>query len=126
MIAMSERLIRSILVGDDPELLVSELQNQFPRAAIESDTHSDCELVTQVLEWIERPDQAMQLPVDIRGADFPMRVWDALHNVPDGTTVSYTFLAEQIGVSRSRVRPIPRLPAPPQIASACCRESCGR
>ena len=36
IIAMSEHLIRSIMVGDDPEMLVSELQNQFPNAAIES------------------------------------------------------------------------------------------
>ncbi len=26
-----------------------------------------------------------------------MRVWDALRKVPAGTTVCYTFLAEQIG-----------------------------
>jgi len=35
IIAVSEQLIRSIMVGDDPELLVSDLQNQFPDHVIE-------------------------------------------------------------------------------------------
>jgi hypothetical protein len=35
IIAASEHLIRSIMVGDDPEMLVSDLQNQFPDAVVE-------------------------------------------------------------------------------------------
>jgi AraC family transcriptional regulator of adaptative response/methylated-DNA-[protein]-cysteine methyltransferase len=49
------------------------------------------------VDLIERPDQALDLPLDIRGTDFQMRVWDALQKVPAGSTVNYTFLAEQIG-----------------------------
>ena len=94
---MSEQLIRSIMVGDDPEMLVSDLQNQFPNAAIEVNENCDAGLVAKVVDLIERPDQALDLPLDIRGTDFQMRVWDALQKVPAGTTVSYTFLAEQIG-----------------------------
>jgi len=37
MIAVCEQSIRSIMVGDDPEMLVSELQNRFPTAAIKVD-----------------------------------------------------------------------------------------
>ena len=97
IIAVSEHLIRSIMVGDDPEMLMSDLQNQFPNEAIELDENDDSGLVAKVVELIERPDKALDLPLDIRGTDFQMRVWDALQKVPAGTTVSYTFLAEQIG-----------------------------
>jgi AraC family transcriptional regulator, regulatory protein of adaptative response / methylated-DNA-[protein]-cysteine methyltransferase len=97
IIAVSEQLIRSIMVGDDPEMLVSDLQNQFPNAAIEVMENDNGGLVAKVVNLIERPDQASDLPLDIRGADFQMRVWDALQNVPAGGTVNYTFLAEQIG-----------------------------
>jgi len=96
IIAMSEQLIRSILVGDDPEMLVSDLQNQFPNEALEL-ADNDERLVTQVVDLIDRPEQAAELPLDIRGTEFEVRVWDALRNVPAGTTVSYTWLAEQIG-----------------------------
>jgi AraC family transcriptional regulator of adaptative response/methylated-DNA-[protein]-cysteine methyltransferase len=97
IIAVSEQLIRSIMVGDDPEMLVSDLQNQFPNAAIEVIENYDAGLVTKVVDLIGRPDQALDLPLDIRGTDFQMRVWDALQKVPTGSTVNYTFLAEHIG-----------------------------
>src|SRR6202521_4815837 len=59
IIAVSEQLIRSIVVGDDPEILVSDLQNQFPNAAIEVIENYDAGLVAKVVHLIERPDQAL-------------------------------------------------------------------
>jgi AraC family transcriptional regulator of adaptative response/methylated-DNA-[protein]-cysteine methyltransferase len=97
IIAVSEQLIRSIMVGDDPEMLMSDLQNQFPNAAIEPIEDDAAGLTAKVIDLIERPAKSMDLPLDISGTDFQMRVWDALRKVPAGTTVSYTFLAEQIG-----------------------------
>jgi len=70
IIAVSEQLIRSIMVGDDPEILVSDLQNQFPNAAIEVIENDDAGLVAKVVDLIERPGQALDLPLDIRGTDF--------------------------------------------------------
>jgi len=96
IIAVSEQLIRSIMVGDDPEMLVSHLQNQFPNDPIEVADKDEC-LVAQVVGLIDRPEQAAELPLDIRGTDFQIRVWNALQNVPAGTTVSYASLAEQVG-----------------------------
>jgi AraC family transcriptional regulator, regulatory protein of adaptative response / methylated-DNA-[protein]-cysteine methyltransferase len=97
IIAVSEQLIRSIMVGEDPEMLMSDLQNLFPNDALELKEQDDAGLARKVVELIERPDQAPDLPLDVRGTDFQMRVWDALQKVPPGKTVSYTFLAEQIG-----------------------------
>src|ERR1700688_833205 len=85
IIAVSEQLIRSIMVGDDPEMLVSDLQNQFPTAAIEAIENYDAGLVAKVVDLIERPGRALDLPVDIRGTDFQMHVWDALQKVPAGS-----------------------------------------
>jgi AraC family transcriptional regulator of adaptative response/methylated-DNA-[protein]-cysteine methyltransferase len=96
IIAVSEQLIRSIMVGDDPEMLVSDLQNQYPNDAIEV-ADKDKGLVAQVVDLIDRPEQATELPLDIRGTEFQMRVWDALRSVPPGATVSYASLAAQIG-----------------------------
>jgi AraC family transcriptional regulator, regulatory protein of adaptative response / methylated-DNA-[protein]-cysteine methyltransferase len=97
IIAVSEHLIRSIMVGDDPEMLMSDLQNQFPSDAFEIIENDDAGLVSKVVDLIERPEQALELLVDIRGTDLQSRVWEALQKVPAGTTVNYTFLAEQIG-----------------------------
>jgi hypothetical protein len=56
IIAASEQLIRSIMVGDDPERLVSDLQNLFPNEAIEVNENYDAGLVAEVVDLIERPD----------------------------------------------------------------------
>jgi hypothetical protein len=77
IIAVSEQLIRSIMVGDDPEMLVSDLQNQFPNDAIEI-TDKDEELLAQVVDLIDRPDQAAKVPCDIRGTEFQVRNWETL------------------------------------------------
>ena len=97
LIAVSEHLIRSIMVGEDPEMLMSDLQNQFPNDVFEIIESDDAGLVPKVVDLIERADQALELPVDIRGTDLQTRVWDMLQYVPAGTTANYTFLAEQIG-----------------------------
>jgi AraC family transcriptional regulator of adaptative response/methylated-DNA-[protein]-cysteine methyltransferase len=125
IIAVSEQLIRSIMVGDDPEMLMSDLQNQFPNDAIELNEHDDAGLVAKVVDLIERPDKALELPLDIRGTDFQMRVWDALQRVPAGTTVSYAFLAEQIGAPGA-VRAVAQACAanPLAVAIPCHRAAC--
>jgi AraC family transcriptional regulator of adaptative response/methylated-DNA-[protein]-cysteine methyltransferase len=125
IIAVSEQLIRSIMVGDDPEMLMSDLQNQFPHHAIELKENDNDGLVAKVVDLIERPDKALELPLDIRGTDFQMRVWDALQQVPVGTTVSYTFLAEQIGAPNA-VRAVAQACAanPLAVAIPCHRAVC--
>jgi hypothetical protein len=64
IIAVSEQLIRSIMVGDDPVMLVSDLQNQYPNNAIEVDENPDPGLVVKVVELLEYLDQAVGLPLD--------------------------------------------------------------
>jgi AraC family transcriptional regulator of adaptative response/methylated-DNA-[protein]-cysteine methyltransferase len=68
-------------------MLVSDLQNQFPNAAIEVNENCDAGLVARVVDLIERPDQALDLPLEIRGTDFQMRGWDALQKVPIGSAM---------------------------------------
>jgi hypothetical protein len=64
IIAVSGQLIRAIMVGDDPVMLVSDLQNQFPNNAIEVDENHGPGLVAKVVELLEYLDQALGLPLD--------------------------------------------------------------
>ena len=106
-------------------MLMSDLQNQFPHAAIELKENDDDGLVAKVVELIEHPEKAAELPLDVRGTDFQMRVWDALQKVPAGTTVSYTFLAEQIGAPNA-ARAVAQACAanPLAVAIPCHRAVC--
>jgi AraC family transcriptional regulator of adaptative response/methylated-DNA-[protein]-cysteine methyltransferase len=75
------------MVGDDPEMLMSDLQNQFPNDTFEVTDKSEG-LMAQVIDFINRPERAAQLPLDIRGTELQTRVWEALQNVPAATRVS--------------------------------------
>ena len=46
---------------------------------------------------IEAPSLGLQLPLDVRGTAFQERVWQALREIPPGSTVSYAELAARIG-----------------------------
>jgi AraC family transcriptional regulator of adaptative response/methylated-DNA-[protein]-cysteine methyltransferase len=70
IIAVSEQVIRSIMVGEHPEMLVSELQNQFPNSSIEVTENYDAGLVAKVVELLECPGRTWDLPPDVRGTVF--------------------------------------------------------
>lgn len=89
IIAVSEQLIRSIMVGDDPEMLMSELQNEFPNDIL-AITDCDKEIVAQVVEALDGTEPAAPRPHDIRAAEFQQRVRGALKNVSADATVRLT------------------------------------
>jgi AraC family transcriptional regulator of adaptative response/methylated-DNA-[protein]-cysteine methyltransferase len=82
IIAVSEQLIRSIMVGDDPEMLVSDLQNQFPNESLEVMETDHAGLVPKVVDLIEHPGRVLELPLDAGGIQ--SHVLNALHQVPSG------------------------------------------
>lgn len=82
IIAVSEQLIRSIRVGDDPEMLVSDLQNQFPDDALEVIENDHAGLVSKVVDLIDRPGRVLDLPLDADG--LRMDALNTLHQAPAG------------------------------------------
>ena len=47
-----------------------------------------------------------RLPLRAEGTEFRRRVWDAMDEVPYGTTVTYGLLAARIGAPRAAVRAV--------------------
>lgn len=97
LVACSERGICAIWLDDDPQRLVRQLQDSFPRARL---VGADAEfegLVAQVVGFVEAPQIGLDLPLDIRGTAFQQRVWQALRQIPPGQTIGYAELAERIG-----------------------------
>lgn len=92
----SEMGVCAILLGDEPELLVTELQRRFPTARL---TEGNDDL-TEIIALTETPGK-LALPLDIRGTAFQQRVWQALCEIPAGSTLSYTQVASNIGSPKS-------------------------
>src|SRR5690606_31880152 len=97
LVAQSQRGICAILLGDDPEALVRSLQDQFPKAQLLGGDANFEQLIAQVVGFIETPALGLNLPLDVRGTAYQQRVWQALREIPPGSTVSYSDIAKRIG-----------------------------
>lgn len=93
--------ICAIFLGDGADTLVRDLQNRFPHARSLGTEAHDEPLVARIIDLIETPWQNLELPLDIRGTAFQQRVWQALREIPAGTTASYREIALQIGSPRA-------------------------
>jgi AraC family transcriptional regulator, regulatory protein of adaptative response / methylated-DNA-[protein]-cysteine methyltransferase len=97
LVACSARGICEISLGDDPETLVRALQDRFPKAELRGGESDFEQWVATVVGFIEAPPLGLDLPLDVRGTAFQQRVWQALREIPPGTTASYTEIARRIG-----------------------------
>ena len=97
LVAATTKGVCAILLGDDPEALVRDLQDRFPRAEFEGGDPKFERMVAQVVGLVEAPGQRLDLPLDIRGTAFQQRVWAALQAIPPGQTATYTEIARAIG-----------------------------
>ncbi|MGB3122572.1 MAG: bifunctional DNA-binding transcriptional regulator/O6-methylguanine-DNA methyltransferase Ada [Pseudomonas sp.] len=101
LVAQSQRGVCAILLGDDPDVLVRDLQDQFPKAELVGADRSFEQLIAQVVGFIEAPALGLDLPLDLRGTAFQERVWQALRDIPVGSTASYAQIAAQIGAPKA-------------------------
>jgi len=104
-------------LGDDPDLLVRDLQDQFPKAEIIGCDGDFEQLVAEVVGFVEAPAMGLNLPLDVQGTAFQERVWRALREIPPGSTVGYAEIAERIG-SPKAVRAVAQACAKNHIAVA--------
>jgi AraC family transcriptional regulator, regulatory protein of adaptative response / methylated-DNA-[protein]-cysteine methyltransferase len=101
LVASSEKGVCAILMGDDPEALARDLQDQFPKANLIGGDDWYEKLVAKVVGFIEAPRIGLDLPLDIRGTAFQQRVWKELQRIPAGKTASYSEVANRIGLPSS-------------------------
>jgi AraC family transcriptional regulator, regulatory protein of adaptative response / methylated-DNA-[protein]-cysteine methyltransferase len=117
LVAASRRGVCAISISDDPDLLVRDLQHRFPRADLVGGDSEFEQLVAKVVGFVESPALGLDLPLDIRGTAFQQRVWQALLQIPAGSTVSYTELARRIGAPKA-VRAVAQACAANKLAVA--------
>jgi len=109
LVASSAKGVCAISIGDNPEPLLRALQDRFSSAELIGGDPAYEVLVASVIAFIEAPKLGLNLPLDVQGTVFQQRVWQALREIPCGTTVTYSALASRIGMPKA-VR---------AVASAC-------
>jgi AraC family transcriptional regulator, regulatory protein of adaptative response / methylated-DNA-[protein]-cysteine methyltransferase len=101
LVASSPKGVAAILMGDDPEALVRNLQDRFPKARLIGGDAAYEQLVARVIGFIEAPKIGLDLPLDVRGTAFQQRVWQSLREIPPGKTMSYAEIARVIGAPKA-------------------------
>ncbi len=101
LVASSTKGVASILLGDDPDKLVRDLQDRFPKARLTGADREYEALVARVVGFVENPHVGLGLPLDVRGTAFQRRVWHALQDIKVGERVSYAEVARRIGAPGS-------------------------
>jgi AraC family transcriptional regulator of adaptative response/methylated-DNA-[protein]-cysteine methyltransferase len=111
LVAATAKGICAILLGSDRNRLESDLRQHFPQAQTAPDARL-ADAVARVQALIESPSTAADLELDLQGSDFEIKVWQALRAVPAGETLSYSDLAERVGL-----KGVPK--AAKDVADAC-------
>lgn len=101
LVASSKKGVAAILLGNDPDELVRNLQDRFPKAHLIGADQNYEALVARVVGFVEKPGIGLGLPLDVRGTAFQQRVWRALQEIPVGETVSYAEVARRIGCPKA-------------------------
>lgn len=95
----------AVKLGDDPEVLVAELRDEFPAAEIRRVSPNDHDpesaglrgWIDAILEYLDGRRTDIDLPLDVLATVFQWRVWRQLQAIPTGETRTYLQLAEELG-----------------------------
>ena len=102
LVAVTERGLCAIALGEDEAALQQELQREFPKATLRHVADGRDEFLAPRVREVARLLSGKQGKVDVEliGTAFQQRVWQALMKIPRGSTRSYAELAGELGIPR--------------------------
>jgi len=122
LVGATDKGVCFIGFAEPDEALLGDLRRRFPKAEIVTDDAALAGTVRAVLDFLDEPKQALDLPLDLRGTLFQQRVWQTLCRIPPGQTRTYAELAAMVGNPRA-IRAVARSCAtnPVSLAVPCHR-----
>lgn len=119
LMAATEKGVCCVQFGEDEASLILQLREEFPKANL---CVSPAQEAAELNAWIDALNQHISegaprpdLPLDIRGTAFQMKVWQFLLSIREGEVLSYGDLAKKIEKPKA-VR---------AVASACAKNRIG-
>jgi len=97
LVAMTDKGICAVSLGDDPAALESGLLQEYPAAKLQKGGRQFQDRVEDILNILEGQTPSRELPLDIQATAFQRRVWQQLQAIPLGETRSYSQVAEELG-----------------------------
>ncbi|WCE28844.1 bifunctional transcriptional activator/DNA repair enzyme AdaA [Vibrio sp. SCSIO 43137] len=100
IMAATEKGVCSVQFDDDKQVLLTHLRHEFPNAELIASAAQDApELDSWMIaldEHISRGAPRPDVPLDIRGTAFQIKVWQCLLSIKEGDIMSYGEVAELI------------------------------
>jgi AraC family transcriptional regulator of adaptative response/methylated-DNA-[protein]-cysteine methyltransferase len=100
LVAATEKGLCAVSMGDGQDELLAALKAQFPKAELVAGGDEFEDSITAVIAVLEQPRLGLDLPLDLQGTAFQIRVWQALRAIPPGETLSYSDLAARLGMAK--------------------------
>jgi len=97
LVAVTERGVCAVRMGDTDQELENDLRAEFPEAKIQRADATLRAAVQKILRHLSQNEPHLDLPLDIRATAFQRQVWEQLRTIPYGETVSYGDIAKALG-----------------------------
>ncbi len=101
MMAATDRGLCFVQLGDDEQSMRERLAGEYPAATLTpmpaSAKSAFRQWMRSLCDYLEDARSQLDLPIDIRGTAFQMKVWDYLRGIPSGEIRSYKEVAEAVG-----------------------------
>jgi AraC family transcriptional regulator of adaptative response/methylated-DNA-[protein]-cysteine methyltransferase len=100
IVGATERGICWLAIAESGAEAEASLKEEFPSAELIADGELR-EIVRKILDGVAGLTTTVNLPLDLRGTAFQLRVWKALQEIPAGETRTYSQLAAEMGIPAS-------------------------
>lgn len=121
MVGATDRGLCFVQFGESHEELWKRLREEYPAAALhpmkEPRSAEFESWMKSLSEYLSREKRHLDVPVDIRGTAFQLKVWRYLQSIPYGEVQSYSEVAAAVGHPRA-ARAVARACASNRIALA--------
>jgi AraC family transcriptional regulator of adaptative response/methylated-DNA-[protein]-cysteine methyltransferase len=97
LVAITQRGVCKVSMGEDDTVLEADLKSEFPEATVKRDDKQLKEIVGEILDHLNSKEPAIDLPLDIRATAFQRQVWEHLRKIPYGESRSYGDVARALG-----------------------------
>lgn len=96
LVAVTERGICKISLGDSADELIALMESEFAKAERIADDEGVGYWVEKIIAYLKGWQPHLDLPLDVRATAFQMKVWQQLQQIPVGETRTYSDIAEAI------------------------------
>lgn len=117
MLAATEQGVCFIQITEDEKTFLKDIRHKYPNSSIApvSGKHKKqvADWMTTINGYLKGKNEFPEIPLDVKGTDFQLKVWKLLRKIPSGELRSYKEVAKAAG----------RPKAVRAIASACARNA---